>query len=276
MPSIKFTYEVENNNCLPFLDVNIFHTHNGFRFSVFRKPTNVSSYIHFYSDHSKQIKMSTFSSMFLRAYRVCSPEFLDIEIETIFNISEKLKYPKHFIDCALQKARRTFYSVTARKEFDSRNLLVLPYSNALSNVPRFCKAFNINVVFRFTNTLKQILIKNSPENSLGCVYRIPCHDCNKSYIGQTGKGLLKRLEQHRSNVRDGQTSSGIFLHMNNSNHRINWQGAEVLLYCNNITNGNIIESAFIKNTDELMNISQGLYRLDPIVAGHIFNLFLKK
>ena len=202
MPSIQFSFEEESNGCLPVLDVNIYRTFNGFKFSVFRKPTNVCSYIHFYSSHSNQVKMSTFTSMFLRAFRVCSPEFLQKEIDDIFDISEKLKYPRYFMDNALKKAQKTFYSVT-RRPFDNQNLLVLPYSNALSNVPRFCRNFGINVVFRYTSTLKNILIKNSPKSSLGCVYKIPCKDCNHSYFGQSGKGLVNRLKQHKYSVRTG-------------------------------------------------------------------------
>lgn len=272
VPSIQFTYEEEVNGCLPFLDVNIYRTFNGFKFSVFRKPTNACSYIHFYSNHSNQIKMSTFMSMFLRAFRVCSPEYLQNEIDYIFGISEKLKYPRCFMDSALKKARKTFYS-DARRTFDNQNLLVLPFSSALSSVPRFCRTFGINVVFRYTSTVKNILIKNSPKNSLGCVYEIPCKDCNHSYFGQSGKGLLTRLKQHKYSVRTGQMSNGIFLHLNNFNHRINWEGAKVLLYCNNITKRNIIESALIRNSSNLMNISQGMYKLDRFIINHIFSLF---
>ena len=60
--------------------------------------------------------------------------------------------------------------------------------------------------------------------------------------------------------------------MNNFNHRINWGGAEVLIYCNNITKRNIIESVLIKYSSELMNVSQGIYRLDPFVVQKIFML----
>ena len=216
--------------------------------------------------------MSTFSSMFLRAFRVCSPEFLDTEIEIIFKISEKLRYPKYFIECASQKARKTFYSVAARKDFDRHNLLVLPYSNCLMKVPQFCKMFNINVVFRFANTLKQTLIKNSPKNSLGCIYKIPCLDCSHLYIGQSGKGISTRIKQHQYSVRSGQESNALFLHRNNFNHRINWKDAEVVIYCNNITKRNIIESVLIKKSNELMNISQGMYKLDPFIIESIFKL----
>ena len=272
VPSIQFTIEEENDGCLSFLDVNIHRTFNGFKFSVFRKPTNVCSYIHFYSNHSIQIKMSTFSSMFLRAYRVCSPEFLDSEIENIFKISEKLRYPKYFVDRALEKAKKTFYTVTERKEFDHRNLLVLPYCSSFTKVPEFCKTFNINVVFRFSNTIKRTLIKNSPKDSLGIIYKIPCLDCNHFYIGQTGKGLSTRRKQHEYSVRSGQTSNALFLHRNNFNHRINWNGSEVLIYCNNITKRNIIESVLIKSSSHLMNISQGMYKLDPFIVESIFKL----
>ena len=128
---------------LPFLDVKVHRTSTGFKYSVYRKPTNVCSYIHYYSNHSDKIKLGTFSSMFLRAFRVCSPEFLQHELDTIFNISKKLKYPYNFIERALYKARKTFYLMTYREPFNNQNLLVLPYNSAFKNVPRFYKAFNI-------------------------------------------------------------------------------------------------------------------------------------
>ena len=272
VPSIRFTYEEENNCSLPFLDVVVHRNHNGFRFSVYRKPTNICSYIHYYSNHSEKIKKATFSSMFLRALRICSPEFLDNEFETIFRISEKLKYPNYFIECSLQKAKKTFYSVTAREPFDHNNLLVLPYSDSMKHVPRFCKTFNINVVFRFSNTLKNKLIKNSPSICNGCIYEIPCKDCNCKYIGQSGKGLATRINQHKGCIRRGETSNALFLHRNNYNHAIDWDRAKVYLYCDNVTKRNIVESAMIKSQENLMNVSPGMYKLDAFLVNEIFKL----
>ena len=68
VPSIKFS--VEQQNCLPFLDVLIIRKEDDFLFNVYRKPTNICSYIHFYSNHSINVKIATFSGMFLRALRV--------------------------------------------------------------------------------------------------------------------------------------------------------------------------------------------------------------
>ena len=273
LPTIKFTYEEEIDSCLPFLDVLIYRTDTGFKFNVYRKPTNICSYIHYYSNHSEQVKKATFSSMFLRALSICSPEYIDEEFDKIFSIAEKLRYPRYFIECSLRKAQRTFYSELAREPFDNHNLIVLPYSDTLKDVPKFCKNFNINVVFRFSNTLKNILVKNSPKVSDGCIYEVPCKDCNCKYLGQSSKGLATRIKQHKYYVRTGQTSSGLFMHMNNFNHAIDWNNAEVALYCNSFMRRNIIESAMIKYKENLVNLSPGMYKLDAFIVKEICKIF---
>ena len=68
-PTINFKYEWEGNGKLSFLDTKI---HKG-------KPTTSYAYIHYYSAHHKNIKTSVTSSMFLRAYRICSPMYLRIK-----------------------------------------------------------------------------------------------------------------------------------------------------------------------------------------------------
>ena len=43
--------------------------------------------------------------------------------------------------------------------------------------------------------LRQILVhpkdKHSIDNTGKCVYKIPCHNCESVYIGETGKNLVK-------------------------------------------------------------------------------------
>ena len=186
VPSIKFTLEREIESKIPFLDVLIYRTGHTFKYSVYRKPTNVESYIHFYSSHPISVKKSVFSSMFLRALRICSPEFIDEEIDHIFDIGKNLKYPEYVIQTAFKQARNTFYSSTEKTKFDKNNLLVLPYSTNFENIPKLLKAFQINVVFSNKYTLRNMFIKNSPECTVGSVYKIECRDCDSFYIGQTG------------------------------------------------------------------------------------------
>ena len=63
--------------------------------------------------------------MFLRAFRICSPEYFDMEISNIFDIGFRLKYPKKVLDVSLRKARKTFYSAENKKNPILKDLLVL-------------------------------------------------------------------------------------------------------------------------------------------------------
>ena len=273
VPSIKFTLEKENNFSLPFLDVRVHRQGNRFKFSVYRKPTNISSYIHYYSNHHVKVKQSVFSSMFLRALRICTPEFLDDEFKKIYEIAFNLKYPKFLIDIALKKARKTFYSVEDRI-FDLKNILTLPFNISFMNIPKLLKDFNVNVIFKNQNTVKTLLIKNSPTVNKGCIYEIPCRDCDKCYLGQSGKDISVRLKQHQYAVRTGNTSNALFVHIWDNDHNINWEGAREIGHCKDIVKRNIIESSLIKaNSGRIFNLSPGLYKLDSFIVRKIIEQF---
>ena len=69
VPSINFTIGKANEKqCLPFFDVLVHQEGKEFSFSIYREPTNILSYIHYYSEHPENVKVSVFSSMFLRAF----------------------------------------------------------------------------------------------------------------------------------------------------------------------------------------------------------------
>ena len=74
VPSIKFKVEIENY-ILPFLDTLTINTHDQFKFNAYRKPTSVESFIHYFSNHDVSVKRSVFSSMFLRALKICDQNF---------------------------------------------------------------------------------------------------------------------------------------------------------------------------------------------------------
>lgn len=269
VPSIKFTIENEVNGVLPFLDIMIHRIGRSFKFNVYRKPTNVCSYVHFYSNHHVQVKRAVFSGMFLRALRVCSPEFFDEEIANIFEIGKKLKYPKSILDLAFGQAKRTFYKQTTKSKPELKNSLVLPYSEGLVNLAPALKNLNINLVFKNDNTVKSMLIKNSPSSVAGCVYSIPCNECACVYIGQTGKSLSSRLKQHSYAIRTAQQSSALYLHSSLCNHSIDFTGAKCIVKSKDFVERNVIESALIKHCNNSLNVSPGMYKLDPYLSLNI-------
>ena len=273
--SIKFTFEIEINNILPFLDVLIHRVEcSGFKFSVYRKPTSNNSFIHFYSGHNDIVKRSVFISMFLRALRVCSPEYFNKEIKTIYEIGNNLKYSECFLDICFSKARKSFYNINNNIPRKFENVLVLPYNENLVKIKSLLKCLNINLIFSFGNVIKNILIKNSPNSTQPCIYKIPCNNCDSFYIGQTSKTLDLRIKQHKYNVRTAQTSSGIFCHHLNFNHCVSWNNSSELLFINDFHIRNLIESIIIKITFENnMNLSLGLYNADPIIQNMLIKWF---
>ena len=78
--NIQFTVEHEEECKLAFLDTLIHRGERDVKFSVFRKPTNRDDFIHYYSAHNNRIKTGVVIGFFLRALRICSPEYLDAEI----------------------------------------------------------------------------------------------------------------------------------------------------------------------------------------------------
>ena len=136
LPSIKFTTEVEVDFKLFFLDVLVFRdcNNNNFKFSVYRKATNSESYIHFYSFHSNGIKSNIIMNFALRALRICEPEYLDSELNHIFATFRGLRYPSHFIERAISRARKIFYGFTNDCRDKPKRYLSLPFNPAIANL----------------------------------------------------------------------------------------------------------------------------------------------
>ena len=64
-PSIKFTYELESNCTLPFLDILVIRNINKLEFLVYRKPTCKNIHIHVYSYHNNNTKRGIIIGFFL-------------------------------------------------------------------------------------------------------------------------------------------------------------------------------------------------------------------
>ena len=264
VPSITFKIEVEINNSLPFLDTLIIRSEQGLKFDVYRKPMAVTSYVHYFSNHHISVKKSVFSCMFLRAFRICDPEYIDNEIKRIFDIGKQLCYPEHFIKSCHDKTKSKFFNNSENIANNFTNILTIPFRQELIPLVSLLRPLKINVVFKYVDKIRNCLIKNSPvtEKLVG-VYSIPCKVCNLVYIGQTGKLLSKRIEQHKYNVRTAREYSALFKHQQIHNHNIEWEKSEIIYKCNRQTERLIVEACLIKKTDT-MNLNEGLYKIDNL------------
>ena len=187
--------------------------------------------------------------MFLRAYRICTKDsFLKNEIFFIEHTFRKLAYPEHFINKVHRDVRRKhFSSDSSRREHVFKPSIKLPF-NKYSNqiVSPILRSHGAKVYHASNNTIRSSLVKNAPPKQ-GGVYFIPCKECPKVYIGQTGRALQTRLREHQSYVGRRMHEKAVFKHMFDTNHALDWENSRFLYRNSNEKQRLVVESALIQH-----------------------------
>lgn len=103
--TIQFTYEVEENGILPFLDLKIIRKDDyTIKFGIYRKLTNKSRFIMSDSFHHNSHKAAAFYSMIHRAINVPMQETeLTEEREKINQLASLNGYDQTFVDKIFQR-----------------------------------------------------------------------------------------------------------------------------------------------------------------------------
>ena len=94
---ICFTREVEENNQLPFLDILITNDNTNFLTNIYRKTTITGHFLHYQSFCKNKRKVKLIKILYQRAYKICSKELLDSEVDNIRDILIKNGYPVDLI-----------------------------------------------------------------------------------------------------------------------------------------------------------------------------------
>ena len=177
-----------NSATMPFLDLLIHRSPDGFKFNIYRKPTSTDLYTHYYSAHSLPTKRGVLISLFLRALRLCDESFLSSEIEHISSAFRKLKYPPWIIDKALSIATARFHNPTTRPpRRQTKHHLALPDHPSLQSLRPALSNIGIGTSFSTRNTLKKQLSRTGPKAPVDVpgVYSVECKvaDCpNGTYF----------------------------------------------------------------------------------------------
>ena len=98
--NIQFTFEMEEENKLAFLNVMVIrNTNDIINTTVYRKPKNTDIYINWHSHSPLQWKKTTANVLIQREIKICSDKkFLDEELNLIKHIlCDVNNYPKKFV-----------------------------------------------------------------------------------------------------------------------------------------------------------------------------------
>ena len=279
--NIIFTREDEENNSMPFLDAKFTRKEDGsVKSTVYRKKTHTDQYLNFASHHPK--------------HQTITSEEGDKK-EEVEHLREALRvcgYPSW----ALNKVTDSCKKKKNKKKTNDRNYrsqVVIPYVEGVSErVHRVLKKYGVATTMHPHTTLRRLLVhpkdKVELEEQGELVYQIPCKNCGAEYIGETGRLLKTRLEEHRKDVdntkKDKYTRSGkkkfmstihksaLTDHATTENHIIDWEGVNIVDKEPNRRIRHIKEAIWIRKTRTPINRDEGNYELphmyDNVIKRH--------
>ncbi|XP_072406376.1 uncharacterized protein [Chiloscyllium punctatum] len=226
---IRFTREEEKDNQLPFLDVVVQRTPNGeFTTKVYRKATHTDQVLNYESNHPNTHKRSCIRTLFKRATTHCStPELQKEEEEHLCKVFAKNGYPRNFINKCLRERQRN------EDMPQPKGLATLPYIRSISELTaRLLRPLGLITAHKPTATLRQQLTrtKDPIPNMIktNVVYKIPCKDCIKHYIGQTGRQVTIRIHEHQLATKRHDQLSLVATHTDDKQHEFDWDNTTII------------------------------------------------
>ncbi|BHF67700.1 hypothetical protein SprV_0301072800 [Sparganum proliferum] len=237
-PAIQFTREEALGDILPFLDVSVQRLSDGnLATSVHRKDSSAEIILNYGSNHPAAHKKSCVRTLFHRAFRYCSSQYLlKRELAYLYQLFRSNGYPISFVKNCLRRQRQP-QDQSSSGEVAQRKYYSLPYMRGISEaVARQLNRFDICIAHKPASSLLAALSRAkdpiSKEQQSNVIYRIPCANCRCVYIDHTGRQLGTRINEHKLAIRRRDPLSLVFAHSLDCDHRFNWDGTEVVAMAN--------------------------------------------
>jgi hypothetical protein len=251
---IQFTIEFENNNQLNFLDITIKKDNNKLAYNIYRKPTYTDTIIHAKSKQSWTIKMSPFHSYIHRLLNIpMNPIDYNKEVQIIKTIAQNNGYnPKIIEDIIKHKQKKilqkNFYPIV--NESENKKWHTLNYIPTISKqITKILNKFDVKIINVNTNNVGTMLINGKdkiPTLEKSGVYQINCKDCQAIYVGQSGRNIKTRLNEHKRAILQNLPNTGFTEHCINNNHFPDMDSYKLLYNINKSKKLNYLEILEIK------------------------------
>ena len=87
----------------------------------------------------------------------------------------------------------------------------------------------------------------------GVVYKIDCNDCEAVYVGETGRQLKVRVNEHKEDVRKQKMLSNVYMHSRDNNHSFDFNNVNVLDRHSNANSRKQLESIYTFKSELTIN-----------------------
>ena len=234
--NIKFTFEIEKDNTIPFLDILIIRKPGKIETTVYRKKTCTDLYMNWYSFVPKSWKWGTLKTLVRRAHINCSTEkHLKEELNHIRKTFNEINNYPHWV---ITKVFKEIKEMTpSEKEIQVKedentsiknHILVLPYQgekgihivNSIKSYVNKILPKNVKVQTAFTGKRLSSCFKTKDrtkfEHQHDIIYQVKCsaENCSDDYIGESARRIIERVKDHGG--RD--TKSHVLKHSSEKEH----------------------------------------------------------
>ena len=265
-PNIEFTSDTENENKLPFLDIEINRTVSGFQTSIYRKPTFTGLCTKFTSFIPLQYKRNLVSTLAYRAYQICS-NYVNFHKEVSFlrKLLFNNGFPYNFTDVYIGKMLNTIFRCNNQEKTTVEKKFIyfsIPFMGSHSYTLRkrlkklfyeFYPQVCIRVVFKSLNPISRFFnIKDKvPDDLKSCVvYKYECDCCSATYVGKCSRHFKTRINEHlgrsprTGNLLVKPSYSAIREHCEGKDHRPSKENFSILVSANSSVDLNIMEALY--------------------------------
>jgi len=220
-PNLKFMAETETDNKINYLDVTIHKTPMNWKISIYRKPSFTDAIIPYTSNHPAQHK---YAAVRFLCNRLNTYNLHEDEYKTEENIIQNITYnnafpiqpykpltPKPPTSALHRKIATTTHTPTHK-------WVTFTYIGKETNfITNLFRKTNLKIVFWTNNTIQSLLKHKQqvPDIYTQCeVYRLKCLDCNKAYVGQTGRNFQVRFNEHKNAFKTNSHTSNFAKQLN--------------------------------------------------------------
>lgn len=238
-PRIQFTIEKENHNTIAFLDVLLIRNEKGIETDWYHKPSFSERFLNYTSEHPLQQKINIINNLKTRALSLSSERFHKKNLKYIEELLLKNNYPLSLIKKVLNRAN----AQRIMKQNDTTIFCKIPYIEKLSEQIKSTfkghvtkKEEQVKITLKSENTIKKKFFsktksKTKKELKSNVVYDIPCLQCNRSYVGQTGRYLKQRLKEHQNDQKNyllKANPTALVEHKLETGHGFDFDNAKIL------------------------------------------------
>ncbi|XP_058445678.1 uncharacterized protein LOC131426919 [Malaya genurostris] len=293
---IQFTCEVENNNRLPYLDMVLIRTEKQTIVTDwYKKPVASGRLLNFFSFHPLSQKLNTATGFIGRVFRLSTCKSIVEKKKTVREYLLRNNYPSSLVNRLINRFVNK-PNVDNRTDGDQTVFRSLHHVDSLT--PALAKVIkrnqrNVRLGFKCLKTNASLFSKlKDPTPKLirrNVIYRIPCIDCDSSYIGLTTQQLKQRLSGHRSLIQrykkfklsdsektesniDEFKKTALMVHMIDNEHSFDLNKTRILDQENRTNALQILEMCHIFTDSSTINFRTDTHNLNAVYSGLLLSL----